>query len=662
MELTFEVTKDSQAIVRTDQNVPVAGSVGYLGATFKLQTVDQLTWTPLFRYLSKQYKPDNTTAESLDGTETIKCVVPHEVIHYNKFYVSIFGVDPSTKLVRVTFPWVEVETEEGCDDKGDSSSDPSLTVYEKVLRDIQDIQSKVVNPDNLSAAIAQYFVDNPIKTLTEKDVEPWIATYVTNNKSTLKGDTGATGPQGESGPQGPKGDTGLTGAAGPQGLKGDIGPKGDTGAVGPKGDIGLTGAIGPQGLKGDTGAAGQNGVDGATGPQGPKGDTGAIGPQGPKGDIGAKGADGTAGTAGTAGKDGADGYSPSAKVEQTSTGATITITDKTGITSATVKNGLKGDTGATGPAGQNGVDGAIGPQGLKGDTGLTGAAGPQGPKGDTGATGATGPQGLKGDTGATGPQGLKGDTGAIGPQGLKGDTGAIGPQGPKGDTGAIGPQGLKGDTGLTGAAGPKGDTGLTGAAGKSAYELAVAGGYTGTQTEWIASLKGPKGDTGATGATGPQGLKGDTGADGLKGLKGDTGLTGAAGPKGDTGLTGAAGPKGDTGLQGIQGPAGNGFLYKATLTVAAWTSTTVNSVAAYTQTVTPTKVNGGPTITAQMQFDGPMCRQTNNIDTNEKLLEVLNIINVGYTVTNAAGTVTVTVFEKPTSDIEVYWKGTVVTS
>ena len=560
MELTFEVTKDSQAIVRTDQNVPVAGSVGYLGATFKLQTVDQLTWTPLFRYLSKQYKPDNTTAESLDGTETIKCVVPHEVIHYNKFYVSIFGVDPSTKLVRVTFPWVEVETEEGCDDKGDSSSDPSLTVYEKVLRDIQDIQSKVVNPDNLSAAIAQYFVDNPIKTLTEKDVEPWIATYVTNNKSTLKGDTGATGPQGESGPQGPKGDTGLTGAAGPQGLKGDIGPKGDTGAVGPKGDIGLTGAIGPQGLKGDTGAAGQNGVDGATGPQGPKGDTGAIGPQGPKGDIGAKGADGTAGTAGTAGKDGADGYSPSAKVEQTSTGATITITDKTGITSATVKNGLKGDTGATGPAGQNGVDGAIGPQGLKGDTGLTGAAG------------------------------------------------------------------------------------------KSAYELAVAGGYTGTQTEWIASLKGPKGDTGATGATGPQGLKGDTGADGLKGLKGDTGLTGAAGPKGDTGL------------QGIQGPAGNGFLYKATLTVAAWTSTTVNSVAAYTQTVTPTKVNGGPTITAQMQFDGPMCRQTNNIDTNEKLLEVLNIINVGYTVTNAAGTVTVTVFEKPTSDIEVYWKGTVVTS
>ena len=107
--------------------------------------------------------------------------------------------------------------------------------------------------------------------------------------------------------------------------------------------------------------------------------------------------------------------------------------------------------------------------------------------------------------------------------------------------------------------------------------------------------------------------------------------------------------------------AADGFLYKATLTVAAWTSTTVNSAAVYTQTVTPTKVNGGPTITAQMQFEGPMCRQTNNTDTNEKLLEVLNIINKGCTVTGA-GTVTVTVSEKPTSDIDAYWRGTVVTS
>ena len=129
-----------------------------------------------------------------------------------------------------------------------------------------------------------------------------------------------------------------------------------------------------------------------------------------------------------------------------------------------------------------------------------------------------GPKGDKGDKGDTGPQGPKGDTGDTGPQGPKGDTGATGPQGPKGDTGDTGPQGPKGDTGATGA---------TGAAGKSAYEIAVANGYSGTETEWLAYLRlGPKGDKGDKGDTGPQGPKGDTG---------DTGPQGPQGPKGDKG-------------------------------------------------------------------------------------------------------------------------------
>ena len=106
---------------------------------------------------------------------------------------------------------------------------------------------------------------------------------------------------------------------------------------------------------------------------------------------------------------------------------------------------------------------------------------------------------------------------------------------------------------------------------KSAYDVAVDNGYTGTKSEWLNSLKGAdgaqgeKGDTGATGAQGPQGEKGDTGATGAQGPqgeKGDTGATGVQGPqgeKGDTGATGAQGPqgeKGDTGATGAQGPQG----------------------------------------------------------------------------------------------------------
>jgi len=43
------------------------------------------------------------------------------------------------------------------------------------------------------------------------------------------------------------------------------------------------------------------------------------------------------------GPKGADGVSPTAKVEQTSTGATITITDATGTTTADIRNGIDSD-------------------------------------------------------------------------------------------------------------------------------------------------------------------------------------------------------------------------------------------------------------------------------------------------------------------------------
>lgn len=61
----------------------------------------------------------------------------------------------------------------------------------------------------------------------------------------------------------------------------------------------------------------------------------------------------------------------------------------------------------------------------------------------------------------------------------QGDTG---PQGPKGDTGPQGPQGE------TGPQGPNGATGKKGADGKSAYQYAVEGGYTGTETEFAEKL------------------------------------------------------------------------------------------------------------------------------------------------------------------------------
>lgn len=76
------------------------------------------------------------------------------------------------------------------------------------------------------------------------------------------------------------------------------------------------------------------------------------------------------------------------------------------------------------------------------------------------------------------------------------------PRGEKGDQGIQGIQGVKGDKGDTGA------KGTDGVDGKSAYEIAKAHNYTGTETEWLASLKGDKGEKGDQGIQGPKGVDG----------------------------------------------------------------------------------------------------------------------------------------------------------
>ena len=74
--------------------------------------------------------------------------------------------------------------------------------------------------------------------------------------------------------------------------------------------------------------------------KGDKGDKGETGEKGDPGKQGKTGAKGEKGDAGTPGKDGVNGYSPIATVTETDTGATITITDKNGTTTATVNSTL----------------------------------------------------------------------------------------------------------------------------------------------------------------------------------------------------------------------------------------------------------------------------------------------------------------------------------
>lgn len=209
--------------------------------------------------------------------------------------------------------------------------------------------------------------------------------------------------------------------------------------------------------------------------------------------------------------------------------------------------GPAGPQGPEGPAGPQGETGPAGPQGepgLDGVDGIDGAPGPQGepgiqgPKGDTGEQG---PQGIQGEPGIQGIQGIQGEPGPQGPQGDPGPQGIQGVQGETGPAGPIGPQGPQGDpgptgaTGATGATGPKGDKGDQGYTGLSAYQVAQLEGFSGTETEWLASLVGPQG------AQGEQGIQGETGPQGPQGIQGEQGAQGPQGIQGEAGVDGAPG-------------------------------------------------------------------------------------------------------------------------
>lgn len=90
-----------------------------------------------------------------------------------------------------------------------------------------------------------------------------------------------------------------------------------------------------------------------------------------------------------------------------------------------------------------------------------------------------------------------------------------------------------------GETGPAGADGADGADGLSAYDIAVAEGFSGDEAAWLSALVGADG---APGADGAQGLQGDTGPAGPQGEAGPTGPQGATGPQGDAGPQGPEGP------------------------------------------------------------------------------------------------------------------------
>lgn len=469
-----------------------------------------------------------------------------------------------------------------------------------------------------------------------------------------------------------KGDKGDKGDSGPQGPIGPVGPEGAEGKKGPPGDKGDPGDVGPPGPKGEKGDTGATGAQGAVGPKGPAGiginvidkldsesqlpsvsemeigDTYVIDQNfwtvvekenvkqwanvgdfsGPEG-LSAYEVAENSGFVGTVTEwldslKGADGIGlqilgsftdPSFLPEEDNKpGDCYIIQDKMYV--------WTGDQDKWQTVGQVGPEGKSAYQVwlANGQTGsqvdfLNSLIGEQGPKGDKGDKGDPGLDGKNAN--AINILGSKPSVGDLPPGADAGDAWLVGTniyvsdgadnwenlgsfQGP---TGPVGPAGAKGD---------KGDKGDQGVVGKDNYALAVENGFSGSVTEYLASIKGAKGDQGGQGPRGLQGergAKGDVGAGlkilgskandselpptptvgdawligddlfvfngtawqntgpvrgpkGDKGDQGDTGLTGEKGDKGDKGDQGDPGPEGD---EGPEGPQGTGLTPKGTV-------------------------------------------------------------------------------------------------
>jgi hypothetical protein len=261
--------------------------------------------------------------------------------------------------------------------------------------------------------------------------------------------------------------------------------------------------------------------------------------------------------------------------------------------------GERGEVGLQGPVGEKGEKGDVGERGEKGDVGERGEKGEQGDRGEVG------PQGERGETGPVGPMGPEGPAGkdAILPdidaiidpfiervqtnvdsyidkseKTFKGWQSMVNTQ-----LSTIGGGGevwlgrlndvdrtsakvdgayLKYDAASKKWIGATGGGGGTGEDGASAYEVAVANGFIGTESQWLASLVGPQGEKGNTGEQGPQGIQGLPGVDGADALWNFTGVynPGAAYAVGDVVTYGGetwyridahGGNVGDTPIEGV---------------------------------------------------------------------------------------------------------------
>ena len=233
---------------------------------------------------------------------------------------------------------------------------------------VSDIETKVNNIKSIVSKKQMYQVGTsmtitPTGTWLEKIPNVpagqylWIKEITTySDKSTSEGYVAVRmGIDGAAGATGPRGPQGAQGAQGVKGDKGDVGPKGDKGDPGSKGDSG-------RGIKTTTITyqVSSNGTEIPTGTWSATIPTVSAGQYlwtkvlitYSDNNTSVSYSVGRNGTNGINGTNGKDGVSPTVSISKSGTTTTITITDKNGTHTQTVKDGTNGTPGTPGANGK----------------------------------------------------------------------------------------------------------------------------------------------------------------------------------------------------------------------------------------------------------------------------------------------------------------------
>ena len=240
VSLEFKVT--GQHIEVEEHYKVVADSKNYLKAHFIFSNEWQGIKTAIFK------KGLTVLNVILDNDE---CFVPWEVIKPGKFGVSVFCGD----LITADISWVNVSAS-GYEDGGEPQ-DPTPDVYTQIIEKIESIEAGTVDPNEIARAVENYFIEHPVETLTEEDVQRIVSEYVAAHKEELKGE------KGDKGDPGTPGSDGLDGADGVDGKSAyDIAVA--HGFVGTEAEW-LESLKGEPGKDGAPGAPGKDGAPGADG-------------------------------------------------------------------------------------------------------------------------------------------------------------------------------------------------------------------------------------------------------------------------------------------------------------------------------------------------------------------------------------------------------------